>query len=37
LVSAQSNNFRAISREDLSALFREETGHDMTQLAGSGE
>jgi hypothetical protein len=34
---AQSKNFRAISREDLSAMFREETGHDMTQLVGGGE
>jgi hypothetical protein len=37
LCCAQSKNFRAISREDLSAMFREETGHDMTQLVGSGE
>eukprot|EP00428_Durinskia_dybowskii_P079355 CAMPEP_0170450310 /NCGR_PEP_ID=MMETSP0117_2-20130122/51703_1 /TAXON_ID=400756 /ORGANISM="Durinskia baltica, Strain CSIRO CS-38" /LENGTH=547 /DNA_ID=CAMNT_0010711597 /DNA_START=123 /DNA_END=1763 /DNA_ORIENTATION=+ len=32
----QSKNFRAISREDLSAMFREEMGCEMTQLSSTG-
>ena len=36
-VFAQSKNFRAISREDLQQLFREETGgKEMSTVGGNG-